>query len=274
MIELIHQFAFVDLNAAAPDWFEESESEIVMKLVLESNVPYVAAGRYSEEGVVKFSLWGRMWEQQRSQDCGVICECVPAPKYTGSDFRELNFYRLRGPLDVPKERFIAYPGCESDNDGEPVYGWAGWDHLQRAKALASLYLNRKDVEGWTADRLTPMLAGLLELIPWVKQWHNEPSEEFGGLRMGDYYEQVLDGECRLHGLTHDDLRAWRPTKRPRGSGKAAAKVRPAKTDADADAAKSGESEAVEEAETPAPKKPRAKKRPAAAKEAPAAEEAE
>jgi hypothetical protein len=172
-------------------------------------------------------------------------------------------------LNVPKERFISYPGCESDNDGEPVYGWAGWDHLQRAKALATLYLNRRDQEGWTADRLTPMLAGLLELIPWVKQWHNEPSEEFGGLRMGDYYKQFLDGECRRHGLTHDDLRAWRPAKKARGSGKAAAKARAAKANAEDSNGKAGEV-----TEAPAPKKSRAKKRPAAAKEAPAREETE
>ena len=51
------------------------------------------------------------------------------------------------------------PGCESDVDGEPVYGWAGWDHAERAKALVALYQDRKTREGWDKDRLTPMLAG-------------------------------------------------------------------------------------------------------------------
>jgi hypothetical protein len=164
--------------------------------------------------------WCHCWKTQREEDAGLAVAAEPPDKYSSGDFSSSTFYRLRGPLDVPKERFISYPGCESDNDGEPVYGWAGWDHLQRAKALASLYLNRKGAEGWTADRLAPMLAGLLELIPWVKQWHNEPSEEFGGLRMGDYYEQFLDGECRLHALTRDDLRAWRPAKKARGKANA------------------------------------------------------
>lgn len=116
-----------------------------------------------------------------------------------------------------------------------------------------------------------MLAGLLELIPWVKQWHNEPSEEFGGLRMGDYYEQFLDGECRLHGLTHDDLRAWRPAKKTRGNGKAAAKTKAAKVE-DESAPDAG---AHVGAAAPAMKKPRAKKKQAAAAKAPpASEEAE
>ncbi|MCP4660405.1 MAG: hypothetical protein GY856_33810, partial [bacterium] len=44
-------------------------------------------------------------------------------------------------------------------------------------------------------RLTPMLAGLLELLPWLKQWHNEPSEEHYGERLGDYFEGFLEGEC-------------------------------------------------------------------------------
>jgi hypothetical protein len=77
-------------------------------------------------------------------------------------------------------------------------------------------------EDWTMERLTPMLAGLLELIPWIKQWHNDPSDEFGGLRIGDYFEQFLDGECRQRGLSHDDLRAWRPAKKSTRKAKAAA----------------------------------------------------
>jgi hypothetical protein len=251
-----------------------SPEEALASELAYASVGFVAAARYTEAGLAKHALWCETWEAQREQDRGGNTEAHVPPKFDKGDFVSDFAWSLRGKLDVPKERLISYPGCESDNDGEPVYGWAGWDHLQRAKALGALYLDRKDREGWTADRLTPMLAGLLELIPWVKQWHNEPSEEFGGLRMGDYYEQFLAGECRLHGLTHDDLRAWRPTKKPRGSGKAAAKARAAKAETEDDAAKSGNGEAGEFSEVPAPKKRRAKKRPAAAKEPPVSEEAE
>ena len=61
------------------------------------------------------------------------------PKYGQSDFRETSTWRLRGKLDVPKERFISYPCCESDENGDPIYGWSGWNHLQRATVLAELY---------------------------------------------------------------------------------------------------------------------------------------
>ncbi len=117
------------------------------------------------------------------------------PKYDPKDFKDPAYYRLRGKLDVPKERFISYPGCESDDDKQPLYGWAGWNHFQQAQALAALYEDRKR-EGWTQERLRPMLEGLRELLPWLKQWHNDPSEEFGGLRLGDYFQGYIEGEVR------------------------------------------------------------------------------
>src|SRR6185436_6801785 len=131
---------------------------------------------------------------------GEKVEVPVPPKFLPKDFREQRFWSLRGKLDVPKEAFISYPGCESDQDGEPVYGWAGWNHLQRAQALAALYQKRKTDEGWTTERLTPMLAGLLELLPWIQQWHNELDPEYG-LRMGDYFAQFLDGELATLGLS-------------------------------------------------------------------------
>jgi len=57
-----------------------------------------------------------------------------------------------------------------------------------------------------------MLAGLLELLPWVKQWHPEPDPDTGE-PLGTFLETWLEGECQAHGFTYDDLRAWRPTKK-------------------------------------------------------------
>jgi hypothetical protein len=199
----------------------DDPSSALADLVVQNSVPFVAASRYSADGLAKYAAWSAVWEAQRAQDGGEHTSSgalASPPRYERGDF-EGHGWALRGKLDVPKERFISYPGCESDDDGEPVYGWAGWDHLQRAQALANLYMDRKTREGWPRERLVPMLAGLLELIPWVKQWHNEPSAEYDGLRMGDYFAQFLDGELRLHALTTADLRAWRPAKRTRGKAK-------------------------------------------------------
>lgn len=99
---------------------------------------------------------------------------------------------------------------------EPVYGWAGWNHLQQAQALAALYQNRRNEEGWSKERLIPMLARLQELLPWIKQWHDEPNEEYGGMRLGEYFETFLDAQRRELGVTREELSLWRPEGKRKG----------------------------------------------------------
>ena len=142
------------------------------------------------------------------------------PKYKKEDFQKTAFWDLRGGLDVPKERWVSYPGCERGADGSLPIAWAGWDHLQQATAIAAYYLEMKESEGWDAARLQPLLAGLLELVPWLEQWHNEVDPAYGE-RMGAYYKGFVSEEARSHGFTFDDLRAWQPaastTKRTKRS---------------------------------------------------------
>lgn len=215
-LEWLHTQASVLTGDALPTYFGDAIG-FARRAIAAESVPFLAAYRHTEAGLEKRAQWERVWELQRAEDRGeTVPPFDPAPKYDQKDYRDANAWRLRGKLDVPKERFISYPGCESDQDKEPVYGWAGWNHLEQAQALAALYQNRKTEEGWGKDRLTPLLAGLLELLPWVKQWHNEPSDEFGGLRLGDYFETFLDGECHTLGLTREALRAFRPAEKTRG----------------------------------------------------------
>ena len=87
--------------------------------------------------------------------------------------------------------------------------WAGYDHLARARAIAAYFVDRKDADGWAAGRLAPLLAGLQELVPWLKQWHNALDLE-SGLHMGEYFEQFVEDEARDLGLTLVDLKRWRP----------------------------------------------------------------
>jgi hypothetical protein len=58
------------------------------------------------------------------------------PKYTSADFQNSNFWRLRGKLDVPKERWVSFPHCVAD-DGLPMIAWAGYDHLQLVRAVSA-----------------------------------------------------------------------------------------------------------------------------------------
>ncbi|HCY61921.1 MAG TPA: BREX-2 system adenine-specific DNA-methyltransferase PglX [Oxalobacteraceae bacterium] len=145
-------------------------------------------------------------KERKANEVGVIP--VP-PKYQSKDFLKTDFWRLRGGLDVPKERWISYPGCERGSDGSLVIAWAGWNHLQQATALAGYYMDMKNSEGWEPTRLQPLLASLLELVPWLEQWHNELDPVFGE-RMGDYYRGFVTEEARTLGFTLDDLRAWKP----------------------------------------------------------------
>lgn len=180
-------------------------------LLQADSVPFSAAWRYTDPGLAKYRQWQATWDLQRREDAGEkIARILVPPKYDQKDFRRSEYWRLRGKLDVPKERFISYPGLESDEDGEPLYGWAGWDHAKRARALVELYQTRKDDEGWPTERLIPALAGLHELLPWVKQWHNEPDAAYDGARFGDDLAAFLAEELRSHGLTEAQLLAWRP----------------------------------------------------------------
>lgn len=227
--------------------------------LLGESAPFLAALRFTEDGLTKQGEWEHTWDLQRREDAGEKVENIPVPpKYAQGDYRSTRYYQLRGPLDVPKERFISYPGCESDQDHEPVYGWAGWDHEQRAKALATLYWNRKTEESWSKDRLTPMLAGLLELLPWLKQWHNEPSEDYAGDSPANYYAGFLDAECHAHGLTHDDLRRWRPPEKVRGKRAASESANGAPSPAPRKPSKKAANPAPEHEEgapMPAPRRP-------------------
>ncbi|MDX8483149.1 BREX-2 system adenine-specific DNA-methyltransferase PglX [Mesorhizobium sp. VK24D] len=142
------------------------------------------------------------------------------PKYKNSDFQSQDYWRLRGGLDVSKERFVSFPHCARDADPSFPILWAGYDHLAQARAIAAWYVERKDVDGWPKERLTPLLAGLLELVPWVRQWHNEIDIEMG-LRMGDFFQGYVEEQARELGLTLGDLRSWAPPARVRGRGRRA-----------------------------------------------------
>ncbi|MEV0754542.1 BREX-2 system adenine-specific DNA-methyltransferase PglX [Streptosporangium sp. NPDC050280] len=161
--------------------------------------------------------WARLKAEQARAEAEVkrIRDAIPVPpKYGSGDFLKVSYWRNRGKLDVPKERFISYPHACRDDD--LVLGWAGWDHKEQAQALATVIVDREQNHGWGADRLTPLLAGLREVLPWVRQWHDEFDYVYGA-SPADIYEGFLtQTRDRLH-LGDDDLTTWRPPKttRPR-----------------------------------------------------------
>lgn len=197
-----------------------STGAALAKLLDEEGVPYLAAMRYKPAGLEKRAAWEHTWELQRREDAGEVLDTpIPVPpKYKPADFAKVSYWSRRGKLDVPKERFVSYPGAGRDTDTSALLGWAGWDHAQQAFALAGLIDARIGDDGWdqtAPERLVPMLAGLAELAPWVRQWHGEIDPTYGTSDADD-----IDEVLRTHGatlaVTADDLRAWRPPAATRG----------------------------------------------------------
>jgi hypothetical protein len=185
---------------------------LVAELAAAEAVPLLPVLRYTESGLRKRAQWEQTWALQRREDAGEAVGDIPVPpKYQSKDFARTDFWRLRGGLDVPKERFVSLPHCERGADGSLPLMWAGWDHRQQATALASYFLDMKDNEGWEPARLQPLLAALAELVPWLRQWHNDYDPEHA-TRMGDYFAAFVADEARALGFTLDELRSWRPPR--------------------------------------------------------------
>lgn len=207
--------------------------KLVAELVQRAAVPFLPGQRYKESGLRKRMVWEETRDKQRAEDAiddelGLnapnlsdadrkrleadakarkaqrIGDIPVPPKYASADFRSSVFWSLRGKLDVPKERFISYPGCSRDGDPCLTIAWAGLDHLQQAKALAAHYGELQQT-GAGQPKLLLVLAGLNELLPWLKQWHNQLDPEFG-LKMGDYYEEYVREEAKRFGKSLSDLK--------------------------------------------------------------------
>ena len=207
--------------------------KLVAELIQSVAVPFLPGLRYKETGLRKRVVWEETWDKQRAEDAiddevGLnapnlseadrerleadakarkaqrIGDIPVPPKYASADFRSSVFWSLRKGLDVPKERFISYPGCSRDGDPCLTVAWAGLDHLQQAKALAAHYGELQQT-GAGQPKLLLVLAGLNELLPWLKQWHNQLDPEFG-LKMGDYYEEYVREEAKRFGKSLTDLK--------------------------------------------------------------------
>ncbi|WP_216897175.1 BREX-2 system adenine-specific DNA-methyltransferase PglX [Nocardia alni] len=200
-------------------------AKVVADLLTEEHVPFLDALRYKPSGLRKRADWEHVWDLQRQEDNAPnleqqlkIRDSIPIPpKYTSADFLRTSFWQARGKLDVPKERLISYG--DTNTPTPQRYGWAGWDHREQAQALATYFTTH----ALDTEQITPLLAGLLELQPWLYQWHNEFDDAYSGPPADFFagYRRQIQSE---HGLTDDDLRAWRPPAATRGRATAARKT--------------------------------------------------
>jgi hypothetical protein len=204
--------------------------KLVETLVLAESVPALPALRYKPAGLRKRIEWEKTWELQRQEDAveeearaqnpeareeelkalirkaqqEKVGDIPVPPKYGSGDFLKSSYWKLRGKLDVPKERWVVYPGMEGGIDASPVIAWAGWDHAQQAQAITGFYQQATDTWGWEPQKLAPLLAALKDLLPWLHQWHNQIDPEYGD-RISTTYQQFYDTERHTLRLTDEDI---------------------------------------------------------------------
>ncbi|WP_406838506.1 BREX-2 system adenine-specific DNA-methyltransferase PglX [Streptomyces sp. AHU1] len=214
--------AVAELYAADHLGKRDASLATVLAAVIEAeHVPYLAALRYKDTGLRKRTQWEQVWKQQREEDrTGQRLDIKVPPKYTGADFLKHSYWSNRGKLDVPKERFISYPGASVESDTSLLLGWAGWNHRDQADALVGLVRNRIEDGGWDKKdpRLAPLLAGLREVLPWVHQWYSEYDEEWEGNPAEEFQAALETGRADAE-LSENDLANWRPEKKTRGRQK-------------------------------------------------------
>jgi hypothetical protein len=150
-----------------------SHEAMVTAIVETESIPNHPLHVYTDLGMVKRQSWEKAWDLQRREDAGEAVAEIPLPKdYSqGSrgkttDFLRTEYWQLRGRLDVPKERFIAFTEVPGRSGAETLYGWAGWTPLQRLKALLAIDADLEDAGTPLADR-TGVLDSAWRLLPDV-----------------------------------------------------------------------------------------------------------
>jgi hypothetical protein len=89
----------------------------------------------------------------------------------------------------------------------PLCCWAGWDYKEQALAIHGLIEERTVDDGRARDRVVPLLAGLVEVMPWMKQWHDGIDQAFGQC-IADVLEDYLATQLNRYQLTADTLSTW------------------------------------------------------------------
>lgn len=186
----------------------------VGKLLRGEAVPALAALRYKPSGLEKFRAWEHTWELQRAEDSGERVDVPVPPKYKPTDFVKTSYWSARGKLDVPKERFISFPGSKLPDDATEVYGWAGWDHGERGQAVAR-FANDLTRAGASDDQIVPLVGALLELEPWLKQWHDDIDAR-SGVSPAAAVAGITTALLSRLGMGRDQIIAWRLPAPTRG----------------------------------------------------------
>ncbi len=140
-------------------------------------VPNMKHHVFKAEGLLKRAEWEKTWEQQHREDFGESVKPDVPPKYSKEDFLKKEYWDLRGKLDVPKERFIAFTEVPPPTGAETLYAWAGWTPRERAKAMLGLDEQLEAAGVNVADR-HGLLYGVWFLLPYVAWESADAARDF------------------------------------------------------------------------------------------------
>lgn len=90
-----------------------------------------------------------------------------------------------------------------------------WLHACLGLALGFRDFQAGIVDAVGDDRPAVIPAGLAELMPWVRQWHDEVDPTYG-VNMADFCVEQLRDRAAQVGQTLVQLHAWRPATPTRG----------------------------------------------------------
>ena len=128
---------------------------------------------HTQSGLAKREVWETLWTLQRREDLGERVEVIPTPpEYSqGSrgksiDYLKDEYWKLRGKLNVPKERFVAFTEVPGREGASTLYCWAGWTPLQRLRAILSIDEELEDGGVPLTDRIA-LLDSAWRLLPDV-----------------------------------------------------------------------------------------------------------
>jgi hypothetical protein len=121
---LQHDAEFMHIAGLYAGHADFRTAQLVAELVASEAVPFLPVLRYTETGLRKRAQWEETWALQRREDAGEdlassIGKIPVPPKYQSKDFLKSDFWRLRGGLDVPKERWISYPRLRTRRRRQP-----------------------------------------------------------------------------------------------------------------------------------------------------------
>lgn len=192
-------------------------AEVLTVILDGEQVPYAAALRYKESGLRKRAQWEQVWELQRREDeTGQALGIPVPPKFASVDFQRASYWSIRRRLDIPRERFISYPDAAAEGDGS-LLGWSGWGDTDRVRVLFDLIAVCRQEPRPSVYRIAPLLAGIQELLPWVRQWGTGselgPQSDPAGA-----FQREFDDLRTAFGLSTHDLTSWRPRRPPSKRG--------------------------------------------------------